>query len=136
MRTMRSVALVALALGATGCHIGKNAAKWPVASSAGGAVLTITSSAGTIYAELLEVRDDGIVIKRQDRKIAFAPFSSMTRIEAKGLGAEYVVVRGMPPGAGTRLNLMRVSHFPQGITPEIRARLLAASGQTEIAAFP
>lgn len=129
---MKHIILVAAALAGSGCALGKNAAEWQVATHPAGATVRLTSSSGTMTGELLEMRDDGAVVMRADGKMVFAPYIVISRLEAPGLGSDYVMVGRMPPSRGTRAMLATVSHFPQGMTREIRDRLLAKAGQAEM----
>lgn len=127
----KTLILVAMLAGVSGCFIGKNAAEWPVAKQPMGATVTLRSNS-TVVGELIEVAEDGVVLKTRAGKLMFAPFSVIDHLAAAGLGPEYSMGRRMPPTQAMRARLAMVSHFPQGMTPEIRQRMLALSGQSQI----
>lgn len=127
-----TLVFVAMLAGATSCTIGKNAAGWPVAKLPHGATVTLRSDPTTITAELIEVTEDGVVVKTQAGKLIFAPFSKIDNLAANQLGSAYTMGRRMPPTQPARERLTTVSHFPQGMTPEIRQRMLALSGQSQV----
>ena len=130
--TMRNLILLAAALFiGTGCQMGKNAAKFPVAHTVAGATMQITTTQ-RFDAELLEVRTNGIVVARKNGPVTMIPWTSIKRASVKGLGREYMFGLLMPPVSSVLFNLEKVSHFPQGMTPDIEARLLASKGQKEI----
>jgi len=133
--TMRQIILLAAAsFICTGCQIGKNAANLPVAHTVAGATVQIRTASQRFDAELLEVRNNGIVVaKKKDGQIAMVPWTSTQQASVKGLGREYRYGILMPPARDVLPNLVKVSHFPQGMTPEIEKRLLASRGQKEIA---
>ena len=129
---MRAFLLLALLAGAASCKLGKNAAGWPVAKQPQGAAVTVRTGPASFSAELIEVTADGFVLKNAGGKLLFAPFTIVDNLSATRLGSGYRAGNRMPPSAVARANLVMVSHFPQGMTPEIRQKMLAASGQSEI----
>jgi hypothetical protein len=131
MRTIILLAAASFVLGA--CQMGKNAANLPVAHTVAGATMQIRTASQRFDAELLEVRSNGIVVARKnDGQIAMVPWTSTRSASAKGLGREYAYGVLIPPSRDVLPNLVKVSHFPQGMTPEIEARILASRGQKEI----
>lgn len=131
MRTIILLAAASFVLGA--CQMGKNAANLPVAHTVAGATMQIRTASQRFDAELLEVRSNGIVVARNnDGQIAMVPWTSTRSASAKGLGREYAYGVLIPPSRDVLPNLVKVSHFPQGMTPDIEARILASRGQKEI----
>lgn len=114
------------------CTIGKTAAKWPVATEAKGTRVRFVSASGSSSGELLEVRNDGVVILRSDGRLIFAPYDVLGNFEAIDLGARYAFSGHVPPDKQTHERLTMVSHFPQGMTPEIRTILLRNAKQTDL----
>jgi hypothetical protein len=136
MRPLRIAILVAVT-GGTACTVGGNAAKWPVAVSPNGATIVASTTSGKWTGELLDVREDGIVLMlARDGKIVLAPYGAVKQLQAPKLTSDYNVrLYGfMDPAA--RRKFAAVSHFPQGMTDQIRARLLASKGQKEIEVLP
>jgi hypothetical protein len=131
---MRSEILLVLAMlgGGTACTIGKTAAGWPVAKQPQGATVSLKSGSTSFTAELIEVAPDGVVLKNRAGRLVFASFSVIDNLVALSTDAEYTMGKRMPPTRAARAKLSMVSHFPQGMTAEIRQRMLALSGQTEI----
>jgi hypothetical protein len=127
----KSHVLLAAIITLTACTIGGNAGKWVVANGPAGATVEVSTTSARLNAELIEVGDEGVVLKRSDGKLVFARYSVIQRLRAPRQGAGYEAGGGIPPTQTARTNLKLVSHFPQGLTPEIRAKLLAAAGQSE-----
>jgi hypothetical protein len=132
--TMRNLILLAAAsMIFAGCQIGKNAANFPVAHTVAGATIQIRTASQKFDAELLDVRTNGIVVvKKKDGQVAMVPWTSTQLASVKGLGREYRYGLLMPPARDVIPNLVKISHFPQGMTPEMEAKLLASKGQKEI----
>ena len=133
MRLSKSM-IVAAALMSSACRIGGTAAKLEPAAIPQGVSISVATKSGTSYSgELLEVRDGGVVILLTDGKVAFIPWDATA-------GATTPLVTevrtsygsGQRPGAEVRNNLVILSHFPQGMTPEIQAKVLAAHGQSGV----
>jgi hypothetical protein len=131
--TMRMKILMALLLisSVPACTLGKNAGGWTVAKRPEGAMVEVVTRNGQLTAELLDVAENGVVVMRSDGKLVFAPYSVIQSLRARQQGSGYRFGSRMPPPPKTRENLMTVSHFPQGMTSEIRARLLSRANQTE-----
>ena len=123
--------LLAAAMMLNACAIGGNAENWAVAKGPAGATVDVTTGSAKIRAELIEVGDEGVVLRRTDGKLLFARYPVIDNLVAPRQGSAYKAGSRMPPSPTAKANLKLISHFPQGITPEIRARLLAASGQSE-----
>ncbi len=112
------------------CQFGTRGSELPAAQRPGGAPATLEVSSGRYFGELIAVQDDGVVIS--GGKIMFAPFTAIKIFSLDMMGRDYRVGRGELPNAEKLARLRAVSHFPQGLTPDIRRRLLAFLGQTEI----
>lgn len=130
MRSRKMIALIAGML-TSGCAIGGNAAHWDVAKGPSGATVEVTTNSPKLKAELVEVGADGVVIRAYDGKVLFAPYSAIRQFRATGKGRKYAFGGGSRPSGVAAENLRLVSQFPQGLTPEIRAKLLASAGQAE-----
>ena len=114
------------------CTFGKNAGRWTVAQRPEGAAVEVITRNGQLNAELLEVADNGVVLMRNDGKLVLAPYPVIERFRAPQQGSGYQFGSRMPPTLEVREKLMMVSHFPQGMTAEIRSRLLERASQTEL----
>lgn len=123
--------VAAAALGTTGCVRGANPARMPFAQQPVGAQVTLQARSARYVGELLEVRNDGLVLMEPKGRILFAPFSVVRRLTANKLGDAFGLTAGMP-NADRIARLRSISHFPQGMTPDIQKRLLALMAQPEI----
>lgn len=130
---MRLRHLTVLIVSLSACHLGGSAASYMPATSAEGARMTISTETGRFGGELIEVRENGIVVLLSDGKVAMVPWSVTTNAAAQGVpGMLASYGSKITPGPETRRNLVAVSHFPQGMTPEIQSRFLAAHNQSSI----
>src|SRR5207248_1063419 len=66
-----------------------------------------------------------------DAKIVSPPFTALRQFGLTEPAAAYVNSSDPQPNEAARSRLKLVSHFPQGMTANIRARVLAHAGQTE-----
>jgi len=88
----------------------------------------VVTTTQQVNGELLAVRDDGIVIRLQQR-LALVPYASIRRVRVGEL-PDYSVGAGTPsPERRARLNAL--SRYPQGIGPDLQRVLFAQSSQTE-----
>ena len=131
MRAHRILIMIAC-LSTAACHFGANAAKWSIAKNTDGAAVQINTRSVHADAELIAVRDDGIIAFLHDGRVALVPWSSVTSILAKELGTGYQYGSGVVPSSEVKKNLTLVSRYPQGMTPEIQKRFLASKGQTDL----
>jgi hypothetical protein len=130
MRTTKLfVALAFLGVGA--CHVGRSGADLPVARQPDGARVTLRTASGAYAGELLAVQDDGVVISSD--RIMFAPFAAIIALEMEGMGRQFRLRQSAVPTGEQLARFRAVSRFPQGLTPNIRAVLLAQRSQAEIA---
>ena len=130
---IRHLTVLIASLSASACHIGASAAGYTPATQAAGATMVVTTETGRLVGELVEVRDNGIVALLSDGRVALVPWSVTSKATAEGVsGIETSYGQKAPPSAGVKANLTAVSHFPQGMTPDIQARFLAAHNQSSI----
>lgn len=115
-------ALVTISL-AAGCHYGPKIENLNLASSPRGANVQVTRVNGAVSGELLAVNDDGFVVL-EGRRMVTVPFSEIRDARFAEIGSAYRFGGGVRPNPEGMAMLRRISHFPQGITPEIQARLL------------
>lgn len=130
---MKSIAILALAFAgvSAGCTFGKSAASLPTAVRPAGANVKVTTVSGSAYSgELLEVRNDGMTVLETQGKIMFVPFTTLGSFKVEGLGSDYASNSTPLPAMLGRLQA--VSHYPQGISPELQQRLIAHAQQSEI----
>jgi hypothetical protein len=111
------------------CHVGPSAANLNLISIPNGATVTVRTNSQQFSGELLSVRDDGIVILREER-LALVPYGSIRSVIVSDLPA-YSVGAGVP-SAERRARLNALSRYPQGIGTELQGKLFAQSKQTEL----
>lgn len=114
--------VIAISL-AAGCRYGPRIENLNLASSPRGAVVQVTRVTGGLSGELLAVEDDGLVVL-EGRRMVTVPFSEIREANFTQIGSAYRISGGRRPNPEGIARLRRVSHFPQGITPEIKARLV------------
>lgn len=120
----------ALLIGALGaCFTGPSARTFPPARDPGGiaADLRLELRQGRLRGELLEVQDSALVVLRDDSLVTIVPIRAIRSGSFAKPGL--LIANGYISRRG-RERLRLVSRFPAGLTPELRARLLAAYGQT------
>jgi len=127
----RSWIVPALILGCVGCFIGPTTRSFGPAAGPQGIAADLRvrwwqRGGGRIQGELLEVQDTALVLL-SDNRVVFVPI--------RGIFVGKFSRRGtlIEEGRASRRSLARlriVSRFPAGLTPELRARLLATYGQT------
>lgn len=115
-------ALLAVSL-VTACRFGPRIEQVSLARSPRGAMYEVKRVAGVVNGELLAVTDEGLIVL-EGRRMVTVPFADIRDARSTELGKDYRVRDGKTPNPQLMARLRRVSHFPQGITPEIQARLL------------
>ena len=65
-------------------------------------------------------------------KIMFVPFTTLRSFKVEGLGADYASNTGGTPVPVMLKRLQAISHYPQGISPDLQQRLIAHAQQSEI----
>lgn len=115
-------------LATLGCNIGGRVDRFaPAKRPAGVAVALALRGGGRAQGELLAVQDTALVVLAQD---------TVTLVRYDALNAGYFSQVGdldqLPPGPAFARRLRLVSRFPQGLTPVMLARLLAAHGQSAL----
>lgn len=115
-------ALIVVSLAAA-CRFGPKIEQVSLARSPRGAMYAVTRAVGTVNGELLTVTDEGFVVLDGQRMVTI-PFAEIRDARSPELGKDYRLRDGKRPDPQLMARLRRVSHFPQGITPEIQARLL------------
>lgn len=123
---------VALLFGAA-CYHGPSLRKFEPANSPAGIDSDLRLRKTQVQGELLEVQDSALIVLTDSQTIVMVPVDSI-RLGAFGQ-------RGVLLGEGRDVQraltqLRPLSRFPAGLTPEVRTRLLAAYGQTEVKVAP
>jgi hypothetical protein len=116
-------------LGFAGCAVGPTTRNFGPAAGPRGIAADLRvrwGPTGRIQGEVLEVQDTALVLLSANRVV-------LVPIRAIGVGKFSRRGTLIEEGRVSRRSLDRlriVSRFPAGLTPEVRARLLAAYGQT------
>lgn len=82
-----------------------------------------------IQGELLEVQDSALIILTDSNRVVSVVVSAIRRGRFDTLG-DLIADGDTPKSALAKLR--NFSRFPSGLSPELRARLLAAYGQTAV----
>ncbi len=135
---MRPMLVVPVVLALTACHSGPSVKDFAPAIGPNGIRADLRLRGVRVEGELLEVKDSGLLVLRKKRAPAGQPPTQVVTLVAlaairSGRFERYgtLIVNGAPAVKGALEKLRLVSRFPAGITPELRAALLAAHGQTE-----
>ena len=132
MKNSALMILVGLGCFANGCSFGMTAKKFPPALSAKGVTMRVVTDQRTVSGELIEVRDTGIVILA-DQKMQLLPYSSMVTANAEGIGSSLKIDGRRTPDPEVHDRLRLLSHFPQGLSPQLLQEFLGRYGQTALA---
>ena len=82
-----------------------------------------------VSGELLEVQDSAVIVLTDSKRVVLVPLRAVQAGLFDKLGT--LLIEGLDPHSALA-KLRSFSRFPFGLTPELRARLLAAYGQTEL----
>ncbi len=116
------------------CHYGPVVSSFPPAHSYKGAEADIVTNMKRHFtAELIEVRDSGLVLLA-DAKLELFSYTSIQSLKVTGMNKRLEIGGRRIPSPEDRGKLRLVSRFPQGLTPELLTKLLDTYGQTELAA--
>ena len=131
----------------TACHVGPQIKDLDLANNPEGATVEVQvlplggQDKQNFEGELLEIRNDGIVFSGAsdadaDDELIFVAWSRAIRVRATEFGGYRAEVgRSLEWNAETKERFRLISRFPQGISPEIMDRLLAAHRQEELRRF-
>lgn len=117
---------------ATACYVraGNRVETSRVANSPQGVSISLRlESTRFEFAELLEASDSGLLVLRKN-EIASVAFREITSVSFEG--SVFLLQRRSPPSAGLLRNLRLRSRFPQGVSAEMLASLLASTGQSSV----
>ena len=110
------------------CHLGGRVDRFAPAKQPAGVALTFWLRGGaTGQGELLAVQDTALVVLAQDT-VTLVPY----RVLTAGRFSQVGELTETPPPGDFAEKLRQVSRFPQGLTPEMLTRLLAAYGQSTL----
>jgi len=144
MKSFNLTTVIAILSSTAACHVGPQIENKDIARQPYGAnVLVAVAREGKSKTmkhrgELLEVRDDGLVIAAVTEtdgkpRVVMIPWALIDRAKATDLpGIETRQSYRERQRADTREKLRNVSRYPQGLPPEIMDKLLASYGQATI----
>lgn len=127
MRQFFAAAVMAVSL-VSGCRFGPKLENVSLAKAPRGTMMEVTRVSGVVNGELLAVTDDALVVL-EGKRIVTIPFVEIRDARSSELGRDYRISGQKRPNPESMARLRRVSHFPQGITPEIEAKLLSVYQQ-------
>jgi hypothetical protein len=147
MNTGIKVGLCFLAASLGACQVGPQVHDLDLANNPEGATVEVqVLPAGgrdqlKFEGELLEIRDDGIVFSGTGadddaEEMIFVAWGRASRVRATEFGGYKAAMgRKLEWSDETKERFRLISRFPQGISPEIMNRLLAAHRQAELRRF-
>lgn len=113
----------------TACYHGPSLRTFRPANSPEGIDADIRLRKARVHGELLEVQDSALIVLTDSQTIVMVPVDSIRR----GIFGERGELIGEEQHLQPALAQLRLlSRFPAGLTPEVRTRLLAAYGQTDV----
>lgn len=139
---IRMLALTAC-LAVSACRVGTmpKDIDWVNAPDGARIALRVNGESQDRVGELLAVDDESVVMRSLEvvegvelrrPKLTRVNWSRVYAIDVDQLGSSYDVMRGQRVTDGTRRKLTLISRFPQGLSPELLARLLAANKQLAV----
>ena len=114
-----------------GCQVGPRAENFPYAQNPQGIKTSLLFGESRFEGELLEVRENEMVVLGEDRVLFLVPFTAIQR-GTFDRRRHLLIERGAIPSPEHREQLRLLSRFPQGIDESLEKRLLEAYGQTEL----
>jgi hypothetical protein len=131
MRTRTALLALFCFTAASGCMFGKNAAKLTVAGSPLGTMAKLRTASGTLNGELIEMRDQAMIFRDRDHRLLIVPYNVIQSFTPDGLKGLYLITPTYRPVGERKSRLASISHFPQGMTPEIQRRILQEAKQDD-----
>jgi hypothetical protein len=118
---------------ASACHHGQRVESMTMPTQPNGAQAIIETSSGPLSGELLAGEDDGLILLSGNRLVR-VPLAEIrtARFNEFPKGFSFSGV----PGADQLRRLRLISHFPSGISPTIREKLLTMHHQTDWITVP
>ena len=127
---LRASAVAIIFWGVLACYVGPSTRTFAPAHGPDGIEADLRLEGARVRGELLEVQDTALVLLRINR-VVLVPLAA---IRVGSFSQRGVLVEDGYVARGALAQLRLVSRFPAGLTPKLRARLLAAYGQTAEAA--
>ncbi len=124
------MAAAALSVLLTSCRIGPTVETYTAARNPEGVRIDARTRGEHIRGEVIEVRGDTALVVLAAGQLILVPWELMRNVRITGLALIPMAGKWVAPEH--RAAVTRLSRFPQGMTPEIRAQFLAHLGQSEI----
>jgi hypothetical protein len=127
---MSRVPMLMLALALAACSIGTRVEREPVAVGPAGTRIEVELETREIAGELLEVQDTAVLLLSDANRIILVPLDAIRTMNVVGV-IQHFIRRGRIPTPAQRDRLRLFARYPQGLTSELRDRLLRAYDQAE-----
>ena len=129
-RLARSTPFVILA--ALGCQVGTRLKKFAPAQGPAGVAteIRLVEQRTRVTGELLAVGDSALFVLRDGQRVVAVSYAAIERVEFRQIGMW--TAAGQPPDSALAERLALVSRFPQGMSADLLARVLAAHAQPEL----
>ena len=126
---MRACIAVTSALLCAACYHGPSISEFGPVQGPHGIDADLRLQKTRVRGELFEVQDTALIVLTDSNKVVSVPLRAIRAGLFAKLGT--LLIEGWEPQSALA-KLRSFSRFPFGLTPELRARLLAAYGQTEL----
>ncbi len=126
---LRSILLSVTLLATAACYHGPSLQKFEPAHAPDGIEADLRLAHAQVRGELLAVQDSALIVLSESHRVVMVPVAKIARGNFGDLGT---LIDEWRPSQQTLERLRLVSRFPAGLTAELRGRLLAAYGQTEL----
>ena len=132
---LRALVVAVIALGIGGCHAGLSAERFIETSGPEGIQVNMELGHGRLRGELLEVQDSALLVLRLNaEQVVSVPLREIRAAVYRNRGL--FIRRGAFVDEATAAEARLLSRYPAGLTPALRAALLASYGQTQPAVAP
>lgn len=130
----RAAALLMLLLSA--CNWGRRGADFPPAVGPQGATVSFRAQGDRAYrtGELYAVDSVGVTVFAG--RVVHMQWPRVQSLDVQYLGGDFHVSAGETPSEAKRNRLAGVSRFPQGLSGDLLARVLASHKQTDVDEVP
>ncbi len=125
---MRGYIALSSALLFAACYHGPSIYKFGPVQGPDGVAVDLRLQKTHVRGELLEVQDTALIVLTDSDRVVSVPLRGIRAGSFDKLG---VIMGEEMTGRFAFAKVRPFSRFPAGLTPELRARLLAAYGQTE-----
>ena len=127
---LRALAVAVAVLGIGACHSGLSAERFIDTSGPEGIQVNVELGHGTLHGELLEVQDSALLVLRlEPEQVVSVPLREIRTAVYHKRGV--FMHRGAFVDDSTAVEARLLSRYPTGLTPALRAALLASYGQTQ-----